>query len=162
MPLVRGVALSSFLLLGALVAHHGAGGQIGSQLEVFISLLFLAVITAVLVRKMTFDGPQLACAILIIQNCVHFIYGTGLDSNLIMLIMHLLSGFITYKAAAAFDLLLSASINYFIKLIIPTKEDAVISNTFFSQRIEYVPRFWQLERLSKSSQLRSPPFFSLT
>ena len=96
---MRPVINAFLLLLGSLVSHLVAGGHfVGmTNLIELAAALYLALF---MVRKNFTPGPHLAMIVIFAQSFGHIILGQTSNSNITMLLSHVIGGLLSYKVVA--------------------------------------------------------------
>lgn len=158
MKAIQALAASSTLLVASFIAHILAGGSSISLHSAGAILLVIAAITWFLSRA-TGDPIRIALAIVIAQNCGHFILGGHARSDSQMVLSHFAAGVLSYHLIRYFDKTLPAIGDFFRSILPPVFHD--LAHLFVAPKAhpEFSYRAFTSLFRSITYSLRAPPLY---
>lgn len=160
MKLARAAISSSLLLLGGILAHHLAGGEI-SPTQTLISFFLLSTLLSLLLTQEDLTEGRIFLTVFIAQNGAHFFLGGAIHEPVLMYIAHAVAGIATFYVISKSSLILTGFSN-----LIQQLAQAIVLPTAF-QKISITskpawictPYFRSFKELAHSASysLRAPP-----
>ncbi len=99
MKLVRATISASLLILGGILAHHLAGGDVVTTPRL-TSFFLLNVFIALLLTQEDISEGRIFLSVFIAQNSAHFLLGGALHEPLSMYFAHTVAGVATFLAVS--------------------------------------------------------------